>query len=176
MKTAFIIQGSCGAGKTTVARRIAEQRQAVHLPHDFFLFDLVPYKPEGKEHYSLGNQFIRSCFEIAVKNDKDIVLDGALITLNPEENQFDLQVYINHLREEKYSVVHVALQCSYSTAKERMKKRHLNNPDWSPVPEQLFHTLDVAVKDSLPDTVIQINTDDMSVAEVVQKVLAQNGQ
>lgn len=122
-KQLIIIRGTSGSGKTTIAKDLAIEKKAALFSYDIFLFDMLPYKPENKEHFELGLAYMKVCLKEAMVRGKNIVLEGSLITTDKRINPFDITDVLKLAKKYKYSIFSFKLHTEYAVAAERMKKR-----------------------------------------------------
>lgn len=170
MKYALIIQGTSGSGKSTVAREIARQQKAILLEHDMFIFGTQPHKPEGVEHFTIGNAMMWQAFQVALETDRPIIIEGVLTTFDKTINNINLEAYLSALSEAGYQTVRVALSCSYEKAAERMSERKNADGVVSAVPSETYTKLAEALQDSLPSDINTIDTEELGVSDVVGQV------
>lgn len=170
MSIAIIIQGTSGSGKTTLARSIAIGRRTSYLEYDYFSFAIQPYRPDGTEHFELGNSHLWCCFRNIVDTGKDLVLEGALVSHDKRINKFDLNGYISYLEKNGYSIVRIMLTCSFDVAYDRMSPRGKWDGHTSIVPKETYNQIEKALKDSVPSSVLVLDTTNISIDAVAKEV------
>jgi predicted ABC-type ATPase len=170
-KTASIIQGTSGSGKSTFAKKIAAEHNALYIEHDYFMFAIQPYRPETEEHYNLGNLLLQACFAGALKSGKSLVLEGVMTTHGALEHDFYLDEYIAQLESSNYKVVRVMFHTSYEIAKVRMQPRATWESHVSVVSENLFKKIESTLFASVPDSVPRFDTAQMSTEEINNEIV-----
>lgn len=163
-KQIIIIRGTSGSGKSTIATKIAVELKAVLLHTDVFHFEMLPYRPENKEHFNLGNDFIELCLNSAMKKEKVIILEGALVTTNRRVNEFDISNILKIAKKYKYTVNLFKFSTSHDVAVKRMKAR--NNI----VPEAVYKKLEKALQKSVVDQEHLIGTGELTEEETLKEV------
>lgn len=149
---ALIIRGASGSGKTTVARKISVKYRAIIIEHDMFLFRLQRYKSEGKEGFELANHGFKCCFDYTVKKKRNLVLEGAFMSVDRTVNVLSLTPYVRSLKKNGYRVIQAMLMSSHKEAKKRIEKReHL-------IPVDVYRKIKDQLRKSIRPEEILIDT------------------
>jgi len=163
---ALIIRGASGSGKTTVARKISVKYRAVIIEYDMFLFRLQRYKSEGKEGFELANHGFKCCFDYAVKKKRNLVLEGAFMSVDRTVNVLSLTQYIKSLKKNGYHVIQVMLMSSHETAKKRIEKReHL-------IPVEVYRKIKDQLRKSIRPEEILIDTSRKKRKQINDEIVA----
>ncbi len=160
----LIIRGTSGSGKSTIAHEVAMREKAVLLGHDTFLFTMLPYKPEGKEHFTLGNKHLMDCFTNALDAKKNIVMEGVFASFDLRINRFQIAPFVRKARALHYEVIRIQLQAPYKDARDRMEKRG------TIVPKVLYDKLKAALEKTSSQDEIIIDTHAISPDTILEKV------
>jgi predicted ABC-type ATPase len=166
MNFALIIQGTSGSGKTTLGRKIAVEQRAIFLEHDWFLFAVQPYRPESKEHFTLGNAHLWCCFKNAVVAKKDVILEGALVSHDTMVNDFDLKKYLTYLKQYDYRIIRIMLTSSYEIADVRMSARAGYSGHVDIVPKDIYDKLSGVLEATVPSSVQRFDSTNCSIDEL----------
>ena len=163
---ALFIRGTSGSGKSTVAYAIAVEEKGVLLGHDTFLFDLLPCKPETREHFELGNRHLFSCFGNSITAKKNIIVEGVLASFDKRMNDFQIEPMLMLAKRKKYRIIRVLLTSTPEVAQKRMKKRG------TVVPVDIYQKLARAIRKTHHKEEFVIDTSALSQEELIQKVRA----
>lgn len=88
-----------------------------------FMFRLLRYGPASKEHFEAANHALKCIFDYAIGRKKNLVLDGALVSIDRTINKFSIASYIRALEKNGYHIVQVMFRSTHEEAKRRMGKR-----------------------------------------------------
>ena len=150
MAILVIVNGFAGTGKTTVVKQFARKHDFVVIKQDTFLFELnairEPKKGLTEEEYILSIKNMMSCVKNYVKHRKNIIIEGALVSISPND-PLDIRKFINIGKKNNYKVKVIMLTAKDSVRHKRMKKRK------NIVPKKI----DKLLKDAAESTNVNIN-------------------
>lgn len=136
MPTIHLITGFIGFGKTTLARKLAEELSAVRLTHDEFMLELFGTNPDDFEKkYQIVDDLIKSEAQKYIDQGKDVILDYGFWTHEKRKSYYDWAKTLTD------SVVFHVLECDLDVAKQRVLHRTKTDEKALFVDENIFETL-----------------------------------
>lgn len=138
MATIHLMFGFAGFGKTTIAKKMAEELPAVRLTHDEFMVKLygrnMPYA-EFHPNYEKVDGVLWNLAEKIIRTGSDVIMDYGFWSREDRKEAF--------MRAKKItdSVVFHNVVCDMTTAKQRILRRSAENPDELYIREDEFDTL-----------------------------------
>lgn len=138
MATIHLMFGFAGFGKTTIAKKMAEELPAVCLTHDEYMVRLygrnIPYE-EFRSDYEKVDGVLWNMAEKIIAAGTDVIMDYGFWSHEDREKAFERAKNITD------SVVFHNVCCDMATAKQRILKRSEENPDEMYIGEKEFDTL-----------------------------------
>jgi predicted kinase len=122
----LIITGYSGAGKSTLSFKYAKEYDFALIIQDHFLFKMNPAslktkKPEPFAH-RIARKNILSCIENYMQSGKDILLEGALVSIS-ESDPINIDDVINLANQYNYKPILITLVANDKVRKKRQLKR-----------------------------------------------------
>lgn len=122
-----IVTGYAGAGKSTAVKKFAKENDFVLITQDHFLFSLNAIKETkkdlSKEEYELATKNILCCFKNFIQHKKNIILEGALVSISPNDS-FDLRKFMTLGMKKGYKVIVVKFIAKDAVRHKRMRLRN----------------------------------------------------
>ena len=133
MPTVHLMCGFLGTGKTTTARRLAVQNNAVLLTHDDVMRRFYGRTPDDFEtKYEIADRFIWDLAEKIVAAGASVVLDYGFLTKEARRTAYErASVFCPNVRFH-------CVECDLNVAKKRVLERTKTDDDSLMVDEHCF--------------------------------------
>ena len=134
--TIYLICGFMGFGKTTYAKNLEKQEQAIRFTHDEIMSQRYGRNPDNfQEKYNEVDKFIRQETEKEIKKGNNVILDYGFWT---KEKRAEYYAWAKKLTSNVYFY---AIVCDIETARKRVIKRTKNNTAELYIDENCFNGL-----------------------------------
>jgi len=169
MKSLVIIRGYSASGKTSVATEIAKRKRFQLIGYDTFFFGLNRHRDFLPSDFKITFSSVLDCLENCMKHKRNVILEGALSPIH-KWDVFDIKKILALARKYDYKIVRILLVADYKICKKRMAIRK------SPVHKGTFDQIAVKIRDTPEKGEIIIDTSNLSMAQLLEKVNAHIGQ
>lgn len=135
MAAIYLICGFMGFGKTTYAKKLAQDLPAVRYTHDEIMLKLYGRTPDDfSKKYKIVDTFIRQETSNCIKNGTNVILDYGFWSKTTRQEYY---LWAKSLTPDVY--FH-ALLCDIEKAKKRVLRRTKENPDELFIDENFFNS------------------------------------
>ena len=121
--TIHLMHGYMGVGKTTIAKKLADELSAVRLSFDDFMTTLYPNPPYEffNEYFKRIDKLIWNIAEKIVNAGADVIYDSCLLSKQDRANAFENASKITD------NVIFYYVKCDMKTAEKRVIARTISD-------------------------------------------------
>ena len=132
--TIHLMHGFIGCGKTSIAKKIAQEESAVLLTHDDFMIKEYGRNPEdfSKERFDIIDEKIKNIAAEEILNGHSVIMDYGFWEKETRKK------YYNWAKSLTPHVIFHAVQCDIEIAKQRALKRTEKDITQFVINEEIF--------------------------------------
>lgn len=132
--TIHLMHGFIGFGKTTIAKRLADETSAVRFTHDEWMIKAFGRNPEdfSKERFDVIDERIKDAAAIEIQNGRSVIMDYGFWEKETRKKYFEWAKSLTP------NVIFHAVQCDLTVAKKRAFLRTEENKDEFVINEEIF--------------------------------------